>query len=111
VLDSFDAAPTNRVIQIPLTADVSQRFYRLRLESGPAPGELNLNSIQLMPGNQVLLDVSAPAYQSCTLLFAPSLSGVAWSTVTNYPAAPTNQVIQLTVPRSGPSGFYRLRSP
>jgi hypothetical protein len=110
-LEQFAAGPAHRLVQYTVAASGAKRFYRLRLVSGPAPGGLRFNFIQSLPGRQVLLNFSAPANQSCTLVFAPSLPAVSWNTVTNYPAAPTNRVIQLVTPAPGASGFYRLRSP
>jgi hypothetical protein len=79
--------------------------------SGPATATLHLDSIQPLPGPQVQLRLSAPANQSCTVLFKPVLTDGPWIALTNYPAAPTNRVIQLVTPAPGGSGFYRLRTP
>jgi len=87
------------------------RFYRLRLQAGPSPGVLRFNSIERTAGNEVRLTFTAPANQSCTVLFTPALSGSPWGTVTNYPAAPTNRVVQIESPATGTSGFFRLRTP
>jgi hypothetical protein len=110
-MQSFVPVPTNRVIQLTVAVSAPHRFYRLRIESSPAPELLRLNFIQAMPGEQVLLNFSAPANQSCTVLFKPSLSAAAWSAVTQFESAPTNRVLQLLTPATGASGFYRLRSP
>jgi hypothetical protein len=110
-LQSFAAVSTNRVVQFSVAASGSKRFYRLRTETGVVPVALRFNSVQSMPGGQVLLNFNAPANQSCTLLFTSNLGGIAWSTVTNYPAVSSNRVIQLPVPASGARGFFRLRSP
>jgi hypothetical protein len=110
-LQSFAAVSTNRLVQLSVSNSGAKRFYRLRTESGVVPVALRINSVQSMPGNQVMLNFNAPANQSCTLLFTPNLGGVAWSMVTNYPAVSNNRVIQLSVPASGATGFYRLRSP
>jgi len=99
------------VVQLSVAASALHRFYRLRIESSPAPDLLRVNSIQAMPGNQVLLDFSVPANQSCTVLFKPSLSAAAWTAVNHFDSAPTNRVLQLLTPATGASGFYRLRSP
>ena len=98
-------------MQYAVAANGTKRFYRLRTESGVVPVTLRINSVQSLPGGQVMLNFNAPANQSCTLLFTPNLGGAAWSTVTNYPAASDNRMIQLPVPASGAKGFYRLRSP
>jgi len=71
---------------------------------------MQIVSVQALPANRVALGLNALANQSCTLLFAPTL-GAPWTTVTNYPAVPTNRVIQVSLPQAGPSGFYRLQSP
>src|SRR4029079_8105671 len=71
---------------------------------------MQIVSVQALPANQVGLTLNAMANQACTLLFSPTLVG-RWRPVTNYPAAPTNRVIQVSFPRTGPSGFYRLQSP
>lgn len=110
-LQSFAAVSTNRVVQLAVAASGTKRFYRLRTESGVIPVALRFNSVESMPGGQVRLNFNAPANQSCTLLHTPNLGGVAWSTVTNYPAVSNNRVIELLVPASGARGFYRLRSP
>jgi len=110
-LQSFSAISTNRLVQLAVTASGAKRFYRLRTDSGVTPVALRINSVQSIPGGQVLLNFNAPANQSCTLLYTPNLGGVAWSTVTNYPAVSDNRVIQLPVPASSARGFYRLRSP
>jgi hypothetical protein len=72
---------------------------------------LQFNSVECLAGNQVRLTFTAPANQSCTVLFTSTLPGSFSSAVTNYPAVPTNRVIEVTTQASGPSGFYRLRSP
>jgi hypothetical protein len=110
-LQNFAAVSTNRVVQLAVAASGTKRFYRLRTETGVAPVALRINAIESMPGGQLRLNFNAPANQSCTLLFTPNLGGIAWGTVTNYPAVPNNRVIQLEVPASGTPGFYRLRSP
>jgi hypothetical protein len=71
---------------------------------------MQIVSVQALPANQVGLTLNAMANQACTILFSPTLGGT-WTPVTNYPAAPTNRVIQVSFPRTGPSGFYRLQSP
>jgi hypothetical protein len=110
-LQSFAEVSTNRVVQLAVAAGGSKRFYRLRTETGVVPASLRFSSIESRPGGQVLLNFNAPANQSCTLLFTPNLGGVAWASVTNYPAAAENRMIQLSLPASGARGFYRLRSP
>src|SRR6185503_12468473 len=89
-LQSFAAVSTNRTVSLSVSSSGAKRFYRLRTETGVVPVALRINSVQSMPGNQVLLNFNAPANQSCTLLFTPNLGGTAWGTVTNYPAVSNN---------------------
>jgi hypothetical protein len=110
-LQSFAAVTTNRVVSLSVTATGSKRFYRLRAENGVVPLSLRLNSVQSLPGGQVLLDFNAPANQSCTLLFTANLGVTPWTTVTNYPAVSGNRVLQLQLPATGARGFFRLRTP
>jgi hypothetical protein len=73
-LQDFPAASTNRLIQHSAPVSSPMRFYRLRLQAGPSPAVLRLNSVQRMPGEQIRLTFTVPAYRSCTVLFAPTLS-------------------------------------
>ncbi len=104
------AAPTNRVIQIPVPTTGTRRFYRLALNTGTAGNGLTMNFIAPLVGGQMLINFSAPANQSCSVVFATALGG-AWNSVTNYAAVPTNRTIQVALPAPGVKGFYRLRSP
>ncbi len=110
-LQTFAAAPTSHVVQHAVAAVAARRFYRLRLESGPPPATLRFNSIQVAGPGQVRLDFTIPAGQSGTLLFTPSPGEDAWTTLTNYPSAAEVRTLQLSTPRPGTRGFYRLRSP
>jgi hypothetical protein len=110
-LQDFAAASMNRLVYYPVPATPPRRFYRLRVQSGASQGALQFNSVECLAGNQVRLTFTAPANQSCTVLFTPTLPGSFSSAVTNYPAAPTNRVIQIEIPTTGASGFFRLRSP
>jgi hypothetical protein len=108
----FDAAPTNRLIQLSAAASGSMRFYRLRTPWRLNPqAALRINWIQVRPGQEVAFEFAVPASQSRTVEFAAQFPTGAWTTLTNYPAAATNRVIEMTVPASSSSGFYRLRSP
>ena len=111
-LQNFTAAPTNRVLQWTVPATGAMQFFRLRTPAGEGQGGvMQIDSIQSLPGSQVVVTFSAPASQDCTLLHTPQLAVAPWTVVTNYPAAPTNRVIQIIVPAGDASGFYRLRSP
>jgi len=68
-----------------------------------------LTSIQPLPGNQVALDFTVPANQPVVLEFKATLSSGAWTTLTNYSAAPAQRSLRLVTPATGASGFYRLR--
>jgi hypothetical protein len=103
-------APTNQLIAIIVPATDPARFYRLRTPSlGAAAAPLRINSIQPSPGGQDLLNFTAAAGQSFSIEFNPTLVPGAWTTLTNYPPAPTNRTLQLLVPSPEPTGFYRLR--
>jgi len=108
-LQTFSAAPTNRVAQMTVSATGQKRFYRLALGVGSG-GTASINSISKMGGGQMSLIFQAPANQSWTVLFTPNL-GTAWAAVTNFPSAPTNRTIQAIVAAPGASGFYRVSSP
>jgi hypothetical protein len=71
---------------------------------------MRVSSIEALTGQQVKLTFTAPANQSCTILYTPRL-GEPWTSVTNYPSLPSARVIQLVTPASQPSGFYRLQLP
>jgi hypothetical protein len=43
--------------------------------------------------------------------YADALDGTFWHFLQEVSAAPTNRLIQITVPLVGPSRFYRLRAP
>lgn len=75
----------------------------------PASG-LWLHLALAADGTNVVLSFVAVAELGCRVEFAEDL-GAPWSTVTNYPAVPTNRVLQLEIPAAGASGFFRLRSP
>jgi len=64
---------------------------------------LQIVSIQPMAQNQFNLTVNALANQPVTVLFAPVL-GTNWTTITNYPAASSNRVLQVPVPKVGRAG-------
>jgi len=109
-LVDLEAVSTNRVIQLVVPASAPSGFYRLRTPWRLSQqAGLRIDSIRSVPGNEVVLAFETPANQSCTVEFTAQLSAGAWTTVTNYPAAPTNRLIELTAPASGSSGFYRLR--
>ncbi|HTD87831.1 MAG TPA: lamin tail domain-containing protein [Candidatus Binatia bacterium] len=72
---------------------------------------LMLTSIETLPDNRVLLTLTIPAGQSCTILFSTKLSGYDWSEIGNYPPLPMARTVQLIAPAPPTSGFYRLRSP
>jgi hypothetical protein len=74
------------------------------------PPAMRITGVHLRSGNHITLSFDALANQSCTILFAPVL-GDTWRSVTNYPAAPIDRVIQAEFPISGVTGFYRLQSP
>ncbi|MEY2410199.1 MAG: hypothetical protein QOF48_2869, partial [Verrucomicrobiota bacterium] len=107
LLEQFPPAATNRVVTRLVPATGTVRFFRLRLVTG----SLRVSSIAPLPGAQVSLALDVPAGVPCTLLRAPALVVGPWAAITNFPAAPTNRVIGVTVPAPGTYGFYRLRSP
>ncbi len=110
-LQTFAAAPGTRVVQQAVAATTARRFYRLRTESVTPPAALRFNSIQPAAAGQVLLNFTIPAGQSGTILFTPNLGNDPWTTLTNYPSATDARTLQLTTPRPGTRGFYRLRAP
>jgi hypothetical protein len=71
---------------------------------------MELVGAHLVSGKQFELSLTAPAYQSYTLLFAPSVTGP-WTIATNWLAVPFNRILQFSAPAPGTSGFYQLRSP
>jgi hypothetical protein len=111
VLQTIDAAPSNRTVQVPISPAGSMRVFRVRTPAEGSGGALSIASIAAVPGGGVKLALAVPANQDCTVLFAPAVFGTTWSTLTNYPAVPTNRVIQLEVPAATASGFFRLRTP
>jgi hypothetical protein len=111
-LQDISAEPTNRLIQVMLPATETTQFYRLRTPWRFAPqAGLRINSIQPEAGGQIALTFSAAAHQPLAVEFIPALAAGGWTTLTNYPAAPTNRLIRLRTPAAGPSGFYRLATP
>jgi hypothetical protein len=109
-LQDIASTPTNRVLQIAVSPTGAKRYYRLRTPSLLTQG-LKLNPLQRIAGNQLNLTFTASANQSYTVEYTPHLGTSAFTTLTNYPSAPTNHLIQLTAPASGSGGFFRLRSP
>ncbi len=110
-LRSFAAVSTNRVEQLSVASGEAKQFYRLRTETGVVPVALRINSVQLMPGGQVKLTFTVAPNQASALEQRGSLTSGSWSTVTNVPMAATARLIEVTVPRSANSSFFRLRSP
>jgi hypothetical protein len=113
-VSDLDAAPTNRLIRLLVPITERARFYRLRTPwlRDVTPTGLRIQSIQAAPQNgAVLLRVEVAAGLSCVVEQSRWLASGPWSTVTNYPAAPTLRVIEVVTPAGGGSGFYRLRSP
>jgi len=109
-LQVVDAAPTNRLVQITVATTAPARFYRLRMSS-QAQTAFRIKSIRPLAGSQITLAFDALANQSCALEYTTNLATGPWTTVTNFPAAATNRLIEVVRSASGPSGFYRLRSP
>jgi hypothetical protein len=112
-LQDVAATPTTHVVEISVPMTGSERCFRLRTPWRFAENaELRIESIELLPGNQVRLSFTALANQPCAVEFRATLnSGGAWSGLTNYPAAPDARRIELVAPAPGAGGFYRLRSP
>jgi hypothetical protein len=109
-LQEIAAAPTNRLVEVAVPRTGPARYFRLRTPSQVVQ-LLRFNSIQPLAGSQIVLTFNTSANQACTVERAANLSAISWTVVTNFPAAPTNRVVQVVTPSSGPGGFYRLRSP
>jgi hypothetical protein len=110
-LQDFPAASTNRLVQHSVPVSSPLRFYRLRLQAGPSPASLQLQSLERAADDQVRLTFTVPANRSCTVEFSVQLSPGSWMSITNIAAAPANRLLEVTTPASGSCGFYRLRSP
>jgi hypothetical protein len=73
---------------------------------------LRFDSIALAPdGTNLVLRFTAAANQTYTVEFTDALGAGVWQGLFDIDAAPTNRVIQLLVPASGPMRFYRIRTP
>jgi hypothetical protein len=110
---NIDAAPTNRTIRLSFPATDSLWFFRLRTPWRVSPQTgLRIESIEPVSARaEVVLSFRVAAGQAGAVEFSESLGTGSWTTVATWSAAPTNQVLRLTVPAPGPSGFYRLRTP
>jgi len=93
-----------------VAATASARFYRLRMSS-QAQSALRITSNQPLGGSRITLKFDALANQSCALEYTTNLATGPWTTVTNFPAAATNRLIEVVRPAPGGCGFYRPRSP
>ena len=105
------AAVTTQVVQLTVPATGPMKFFRLRTPwRFSEPATLRIDSIRTVAGNQVKLTFTAPANQACAVEHRASLSAGSWGAVTNFPAA-ASRLIEVTLPRAGQGGYYRLRSP
>ncbi|MCI0541009.1 MAG: LamG domain-containing protein [Verrucomicrobiales bacterium] len=100
-----------RIYNRALSADEIAALTNLTDDRSPDTAGLRINSIQLAPANGLTLALNLPATLACTLQRTANVGGAPWNAVTNFPAASTNRVVQLTIPMTGSSSFYRLRSP
>lgn len=105
------AEATTRTVQVTVPVNSPMKFFRLRTPWRLAAGESRIDSIQTLPGNQVRLRFTTGANRATVLEQRSSLTGGSWTTVTNVPSAAAAQNVEITVPRSGGSGFFRLRAP
>jgi hypothetical protein len=88
------------------------KFFRLRTPWRFAePPALQIDSFQRVSANQVMLTFTASANLAYAVEHRSNLTTGVWNSVTNFPAAGTNRLIEVTLPSAAESGFYRLRSP
>jgi hypothetical protein len=80
----------------------------VQILSGTMP---RIDSIQAQSGTRVALNIYIPANRGGAVDYSPVLSPATWTALTNFPAAPGSQALQVTVPAAGTNGFYRVRSP
>ena len=106
------AEATTRTVQVPVPVNGPMKFFRLRTPWRFATAtESRIDSIQTAPGSQVKLAFTVAPNRACVLEQRASLTGGSWTTVTNVPSSAAAQNIEVTVPRPGGSGFFRLRTP
>ena len=106
------AESTTRAVQVVVPASGPMKFFRLRTPWRFATQtELRIESIQTIAGSQVKLTFRVAPNQACALEQRASLTTGSWGTVTNVPVAANVRVIEVLVPRSGSSSYFRLRSP
>ena len=111
-MQDIAAEPATHVVQLVVPAGGAMKFFRLRTPWRFATqGASHIDSIQTAPGNQVKLTFTVAPNQACALEQRASLTSGSWGAITNVPVAATVRVIEISVPRSANSGFFRLRSP
>jgi hypothetical protein len=77
-----------------------------------APASNLVASIARLPdGTNALLSFPAAANASYSIEFVYIFDGSPWQTAQNIPSAPSNRTIQVVLPASRSSQFYRLRAP
>ncbi len=68
--------------------------------------------ITLLPDRaNLVLSFTAVSNYSYAIEWATGISGTTWATLQEIESAPTNRLIEVTVPAASPGRFYRLRSP
>jgi hypothetical protein len=108
----FAAVSFTQAMQITVPATGPMKFFRLRTPWRFAePPALQIDSFQRVSANQVMLTFTASANLAYAVEHRSNLTTGVWNSVTNFPAAGTNRLIEVTLPSAAESGFYRLRSP
>lgn len=105
------AVGATQAMQLTVPATGSAKFFRLRTpwRFTEAP-TLRIETIQRQAGSQIKLTFTAPPNLACAIEHRATLTPGVWNTVTNFPAG-ASRAIEVTLPASANTGFYRLRSP
>ncbi len=86
--------------------------YELGTNPRDPQSGLRFTAIALAPsGTNLVLSFTAVANQTYSIESSDSLGGNSWQSVEDIASAPTNRLMQISVPMSSPMRFYRLRTP
>lgn len=85
--------------------------YQMGTDPRNRSSGLELQITLLPDGANLVLSFTAVSNFSYAIEWATGISGTAWATLQDIESAPTNRLIEVTVPAGSPGRFYRLRSP